>query len=107
MKKIYYSLAFLMFYLRKLVQSNLYIAYDILSPKMHDTPALIHVPLHIKSNFGLLLFTNLLSMTPGTLSIDITADKKFLCVHVLYNDKELETKKEIAEIEAKIKKIAD
>ena len=102
MRKIYYIFSFIGFYLLKLIQSNVYIAYDILSPKMSTNPGLIEVPLTLKSDFGLLLFSNLLSMTPGTLVMDIYENRKIALVHVLYLTSSAEILNEIKEIQDKI-----
>lgn len=83
-KRIYFTLEFIVFYLYNLAKANFYIAWDILTPKMHMKPAFMDVPLKLKSDFGLLLFSNLLSMTPGTISMDISEDRKTARVHVLY-----------------------
>jgi multicomponent Na+:H+ antiporter subunit E len=74
---------------------------------MRVDPAIIRVPVTIKSDFGILLFSNLLSMTPGSLSLDISMDKKFLLVHVLYNQDSEKTLKEIGKIQERIRKIVD
>ncbi|MBN2486980.1 MAG: Na+/H+ antiporter subunit E [Bacteroidales bacterium] len=103
--KTYNILSFIFFYLLKLIESNLYIAYDILTPKMHVKPGMIEVPITIRSDFGILLFSNLLSMTPGSLSIDISVDKKQMKVHILYNNNEQKSLKEIENIQERIKKI--
>jgi len=102
MRKMYYIFSFIGFYLLKLIQSNVYIAYDILSPKMSTNPGLIEVPLTLKSDFGLLLFSNLLSMTPGTLVMDIYENRKIALVHVLYLTSSAEILNEINEIQDKI-----
>lgn len=105
--KAYYFIEFVLFYLSKLVQSNLYIAYDILTPNIKSYPGFINVPLIIQSDFGLLLFSNLLSMTPGTLSIDIDSDKNEIKVHVLYNKNQSVVLNEIQKIQNKIKRIIE
>ncbi len=104
-KKAYYILEFVVFYLVKLVQANIYIAWDILTPKMHTKPAFMEVPVTLKSNLGLLLFSNLLSMTPGTLSMDITEDRKKLIIHVLYYSTDDIMLKDLMDIQDKIKRI--
>lgn len=104
-KTIYYIAEFIVFYIIRLVQSNIYIAYDILTPKMHTNPGLIKVPITLKSDIALLLFSNLVSMTPGTLSIDITEDKKYLWVHVLYKKSEEGVLNNIQEIQERIIRI--
>jgi multisubunit Na+/H+ antiporter MnhE subunit len=103
--KIIYSVDFIFFYLRKLVKANLYIAFDILTPRMRTKPGFIEIDVKIQSNPGLLLFSNLLSMIPGTLVIDISRDKKTLMVHVLYKNNETEILKDIHKIQEKILRI--
>lgn len=82
--RVFYAFGFFFFYLMKLVQSNLVIAKDILSLNLNIKPGFIRVPVMLKTDTGLLLFSNLVSMTPGTLTTDISADKAFFEIHVLY-----------------------
>ena len=105
--KPYHIVAFILFYLYKLVEANLIIAYDIVTPKLSINPGFIEVPLTLKSNFGMLLFSNLLSMTPGSLSIDITDDKKTILVHVLYQTTEEQMLNEFERMQRKIKRITE
>ncbi len=105
--KILYAFEFVGFYLAKLVEANFYIAWDILTPGMKSTPGLIEFPLTIKSELGMLLFSNLVSMTPGTLSVDIYDDKSFCLIHILYLTDEEKVIRELTRIEKKIKRIAN
>lgn len=105
--KLYRSIGFIMFYLYKLIQSNIFIAWDILTPRMRTDPGFIRVTVDLKSDFGLLLFSNLLSMTPGTLSIDYDENKRELLVHYLYNDANNSVKDEIEAIQSRIKMITN
>lgn len=104
--RIYYFLGFILFYLYKLVESNLIIAYDILTPKMRANPVFLRIPLFLQSDFGLLLYSNVVAMTPGTLSIDIIENKKILLVHVLYDKGEENLQLEFRNLQEKIKRIA-
>jgi multisubunit Na+/H+ antiporter MnhE subunit len=105
--RIFRTLDFLLFYLIKLIRSNLFIAYDILTPRMRTNPGFLEVPVHLNTDLGLLLFSNLLSMTPGTLSIDIHPDRRTMLIHVLYLDSESAIRKEIQNIQDKIKTISE
>ena len=105
LKKIYLVISFLMYYLLKLIQANIYIAYDILTPKLHTNPGFIRIPLRVNSDPGILLLCNLLSMTPGTLSVDISPDKKKLLVHCLYNNLDGKIVTDIEEMQDKIIKL--
>lgn len=105
--KILYAFEFAGFYLAKLVEANLYIAWDILTPRMRSTPGMIEFPLSIKSELGMLLFSNLVSMTPGTLSVDIYEDKSYCLIHILYLTDEEKVFQELTGIEKKIKRMAN
>ncbi len=102
LKLIYFIPEFILFYLAKLVQANFYMAYIILSPKMKTQPGFIEFPLKIKSSAGLLLFSNLISMTPGSLSAEISEDRKILLIHALMIDDHQKTMEEIESIQKRI-----
>lgn len=99
---LYYIPAFVVFYLSKLVQSNIQMAFVILSPKMKIGATFVEYPINVTSTAGLLLLSNLISMTPGTLSADMDANHKKLRVHVLSNSNTDTILNEIANIERQI-----
>lgn len=82
--KIWHIIEFSAFYLKKLVISNIEVAYEILTPRFHMDPAIIEVPIELKKDYQILAFVNLITMTPGTLSLDISDDRKKLYVHAMY-----------------------
>lgn len=105
LRKTYYILQLAGYYLVLLIAANLYIAWDILTPRMRTNPGVIEVETGTKKDLGLLLLSNLLSMTPGTLSIDIDPSKEKLKIHVLYMDRREETLKEIEKMRQLTNKI--
>lgn len=46
-------------------------------------PAILAVPLDVKSSEGITLFANMVTLTPGTTSLDVSQDGKTLFVHIL------------------------
>ena len=70
----------------ELIVSSLAVAADVLTPKHRARPAILEMPLDVKSDTGILLVTNLISLTPGTLSIDVTEDRKTLIIHAMFAD---------------------
>lgn len=70
----------------ELIVSSLAVAFDILTPRHRARPAIIEVPLDVKTDTGILLVTNLISLTPGTLSLDVSEDRKTLLVHAMFAD---------------------
>lgn len=107
LKRMYYFIIFLGYYLGKLLKANMFLAYDILTPRMMTNPGFTRIRLELTSDFGLLLLSNLVSMTPGTLSMDIDSGRQYLEVHLLYMDKQEETEREIVQIMQKIKRITE
>ncbi len=79
-------IAFILFYLWELFVSNLRIAYDVLTPRHRMRPGVVAVPLDARTDFEIFAVVNLLTMTPGTLSVDVSTDRKVLYVHVMYFD---------------------
>ena len=74
------------FFLYDLTVSSVRVAYDVLTPKDHSNPKILEMPLDVRSDFEILLVTNLISLTPGTLSLDVTPDRKTLIVHAMFAD---------------------
>lgn len=77
-------LEFSLFFLKELVLANLRVARTVLSPQPDLRPAVIGVPLDIHSPPAVALLMNLITLTPGTLSLDISSDRRILFVHALY-----------------------
>ena len=77
------SLAVLFFY--ELFASALRVAFIVVQPnlraKLH--PRIIAVPLRVKSDWEITILANLITLTPGTLTIDVAPDRSHLMVHVL------------------------
>lgn len=86
LKKTVLFSAFVFFYLAELVKANLELAYQILRPGIHVRPAIVKLPVMAGSNDQLLTLFNLLTMTPGSLCIDVSPDRKYLYIHVLNVD---------------------
>lgn len=75
---------FIFFYIKEILISNFVIAYDILTPSHHMTPGVIAIPLDAKTDLEITMLANLITMTPGTFSIDVSSDHKVLYIHAMY-----------------------
>ena len=62
------------------------VAFVVLHPNLKSVlkPAIVAVPLTVKSDAEITLLANLITLTPGTLSIDVSEDRRLLYVHVLH-----------------------
>ncbi|WP_367715406.1 Na+/H+ antiporter subunit E [Nitratireductor sp. GISD-1A_MAKvit] len=75
------SLAWLFLY--ELVLSAWRVALLVLSPKMALKPGIFAYPLKVDRDFEITLLANLITLTPGTLSVDVSEDRRFLYVHAI------------------------
>lgn len=83
-KKVPRIISFVLFFLKELVKANLQVAYDVITPKNHMRPGIVGVPLDAKTELEITLLANFITMTPGTLSLDVSTDKKVLYIHSMY-----------------------
>jgi len=82
-------LSFVLFFNYELIKANLMVAYEVMTPGLHVTPGIVRIPLDVETNFEISFLANLITLTPGTLSLDVSDDKKVLYVHSMYiKDKE-------------------
>jgi multicomponent Na+:H+ antiporter subunit E len=44
----------------------------------------VAIPLEARTDFEILFLANLITLTPGTLSLDVSADRKVLYVHAMF-----------------------
>ncbi len=74
------------FFLRDLVVANLRLARDVVSPRHRIRPGIIAVPLDATSDGEILLLAALINLTPGSVALDVSPDRKILYVHAMYVD---------------------
>lgn len=86
-------LSFLLFYIKEVILANLKVAWDVVTPVHRSNPGFIALPLDAKTDLEILVLANLISMTPGTLSLDISTDRKVLYIHAMYLDDAEELKR--------------
>lgn len=83
-RKMPKAISFATFFIKELLVANIKIAYDIITPRYHMQPTVIALPLTVKSEFEITLLACMITLTPGTLSIDVSENRKVLYVHSLY-----------------------
>jgi multicomponent Na+:H+ antiporter subunit E len=86
------------FYLMEVLKSNFAIALDVLTPGDSSSPGIIAIELPPGlGDFQILLISNLITMTPGSLSLDLGADRRTLLLHILYLDDVEKTRNHLTE----------
>jgi multicomponent K+:H+ antiporter subunit E len=69
--------------LHDIVVANVQVAVRILGPERRLAPRFIWLPLDIRDPHGIAALAGIITMTPGTLSSDLTPDRRHLLVHAL------------------------
>ncbi len=82
--KFYKLFKFILFFARESIISNLRVASDILTPGFKTRPAIVAVPLDLNTDFEIVTLASVITLTPGTLSLMVSEDKKTLFVHEMY-----------------------
>jgi multicomponent Na+:H+ antiporter subunit E len=86
MIKVGQALELLLFTLWELILANLRVAHDVLTPRHYSRPGVIGIPLDARSDAEITLLANLITLTPGTLSLDVSTDRSTLYIHIMYID---------------------
>lgn len=73
------ALKFFFYFLKELVKSNLNLASIVLSPALPLNPGIVKVRTRLKSPMGRLLLANAITLTPGTLTVEM--DGEWLYIH--------------------------
>ncbi len=83
------------YFLWELLLSSVRVARDVLSPRPKIKPGIIGVPLDVESDAEITLLACLITLTPGTLTLDVSDDRKTLYVHSMWVTDPEELRREI------------
>lgn len=83
-RKVSQLLGFVLYFLKEVVVAALRIAYDVLTPTHRMRPAVLAIPLEVESEGGITFLALVVSLTPGTLALDVSSDRKLLYIHAMY-----------------------
>ena len=79
-------LRYLVVFIYDIVRGSFHVAYLILLGPAKLRPAFVYVPVALKTDLAISLLANTISLTPGTVSALLSADKRTLIVHTIDTD---------------------
>lgn len=85
-KKIVRFIYFMLFISKDLISSNLQVAFHILCPTRKFKPGVVAIPIQKGSDLQIALLSNIISLSPGILTLELSDDKKLLFVHSMFCD---------------------
>jgi len=80
--RYFWFLVYLIVFIRECIKANIDVAYRVLHPAMPIRPGIVKVKTTLKSDMAKMLLANSITMTPGTISVDIIDD--CLYIHWIY-----------------------
>ncbi|CAN5665958.1 Na+/H+ antiporter subunit E [soil metagenome] len=81
--KVARIISFAFYVLYHLILANLRVVRHVLSPIGQLRPGIVLIPLDAKSDEEIILLANVLTLMPGTLSLDVSDDRTHLYVHAM------------------------
>jgi multicomponent Na+:H+ antiporter subunit E len=76
-------LSLIVLFTRELIVSVIKVAWLAVQPKINIRPAIIAYPLTVTTDAQITLLANMITLTPGTLSVDVSEDRKTLYIHAI------------------------
>jgi multicomponent Na+:H+ antiporter subunit E len=83
-RKLPKAIGLVLFFLKELIVASIEVAYDVVTVHHMAEPGIIAYPLDARTDLEITILANIISLTPGTLSIDVSKDRSTLFIHALY-----------------------
>jgi len=96
-KRFWLVLGLIWLFLKELVLSVFRVAWLVLQPQQSYRPSFISFPLTVNRPHEITLLANLITLTPGTLSVDVSDDARTLYIHCIDVDDPEALRRDIAE----------
>ena len=79
-----------LYFFYDLFVSSIRVAIDVVKPSLNMRSAVVYIPLDVKTDVEITMFANMISLTPGTLSLDVSDDRTKLYIHAMYVDTDVD-----------------
>lgn len=83
-KKFWLVIGLTLYFLKELLESGLRVGVEVVRPNFSMKPGIVYIPLDLESDLGITVLANLITLTPGTISLFVTDDRSQLCIHSMY-----------------------
>lgn len=77
-KAFFYFIIYFFVFIAELIKSNFDVARRVLTPSLPINPGIVEVKTKLKSKIGRIILANSITLTPGTLTIDMKDDSLFI-----------------------------
>lgn len=95
--KVWTFLGLAAYFAWELILANIRLTLDTLRSQMAMRPGVIRVPLDVTTDGEILMLAALINLTPGSVALDLSPDRRFLYVHIMHVSTPEEARREIKE----------
>jgi multicomponent Na+:H+ antiporter subunit E len=95
-------LVFALWYFGQLVRSTALVARHVLAPRAHEVPGIVRVPLRSSRETHLALLTALVTLTPGTMVLEVHSEPPVVYVHGLQAPDAEALRRQVQEMEDRL-----
>jgi len=85
------------YFIYQLILSNFRVMWEVITPRQSSRPGIIGIELDARTDLEIMLVANMISLTPGTLSLDLSDDRRVLYVHFMFLDDPVAARRDIKE----------
>lgn len=82
--KVWTFLGLFAYFVYELILANLRLTRDIVRGRLATRPGVIRVPLDVSTDGEILMLAALINLTPGSIALDVSADRRWIYVHVMH-----------------------
>ena len=86
---------FSLLFLWEVLKSNLRVAWNVVTPRKFRQPGIVAVPLDAETDLEIAVLANLITLTPGSLCLDVSEDRRTLYVHAMFVNEPEQVRREI------------
>ncbi|OZU89897.1 Na+/H+ antiporter subunit E [Virgibacillus indicus] len=86
LKRVFKIISLILLFIKELISSNIDIVKLVYTPKLDVEPGIFELPIEVKSNWEITMLANLITLTPGTLSVAVSDDNTHLYIHAMNID---------------------
>ncbi|MBM7586243.1 multicomponent Na+:H+ antiporter subunit E [Bacillus pakistanensis] len=79
--RVWAIISLIVLFIKELILANISVLMAIIRPKLEIKPGIFALPTELKSDWEITVLANLITLTPGTLVVDISFDNKILYIH--------------------------
>jgi multicomponent Na+:H+ antiporter subunit E len=78
------AMSLLAYLIWEIILANFRLARDVVSIRHHMRPGVIRLPLSVTTDREILLLAAMINITPGSVALDVSADRRTMYVHVMH-----------------------